>query len=37
MTEFGNEEQARQWLIQTINQFINELRPRVARMIGEKS
>ena len=37
MTEFGNEEQARQWLIQTINQFINELRPRVARMIGEKN
>ena len=36
MTEFGNDEQAREWLIQTINQFINELRPRVARLIGEK-
>jgi hypothetical protein len=37
MTEFGNDEQAREWLIQTINQFINDLRPRVARLIGEKS
>ena len=36
MTEFANDEQAREWLIQTINQFINELRPRVARLIGEK-
>ena len=35
MTEFENDDLAREWLIQTINQFINELRPRLARLIGE--
>ena len=37
LTEFDNEEKARQWLIQTINQFIKDLRLRVARLISEKS